>query len=867
MGAIGVLISVLFTGLLPFSYVGPSSPATRVQAADSTLQVCVDKEGKPLTGDIELMLVMDNSTSLETTDKDNVRFSQVESLLRTVYDRISAARNPRAVKFSLISFGKGVSVVIGRSKAIVLTDSNIGVIRRKVELAAPGNEAGTDYVKALETAVNEMNKGQTADNRNCRVIVWFTDGAFYTGTETDTAVDGELRNAVCGDQGISEKLRLGNINIFPLYIEPKAIEGEVTKGDRTASQDVMAHLTGDASAFGEDPYMAGEPCDGALPSHIGEVLDADDVNQLGQYFADLTNIIEGGVPIACPTKSESIESKPLPAGRYVSQLSIVRYSKDGKELEPEDLRAVQPNGETRSLGEFFAGENGRYVAKDAARELQLGWKIEGEVSAGAEYCIRAFARQGLAVQIKKSEGSKKLVPIGPEKVWLEGEDLTSAEGDVEPPVVSLGPDASCQSELGIETDASGLDQAFNQFPEGGNGVICVDPIGSKVFPSGISISFTRDDQPLVSCDALVIRREGSDEFIKRDKTERSNTCEIDFADTNSKFIRLVSNFNSVFGNSIDGCNIDVKESTIEPPKPESGLVTLSFRVVLDQNERTNCSVKDKEIEIQYKRENGELVTQKISASIVLDLQPEPDRLAALIATILTVLTLVGLALAILRRMTVSAAALIPSNKMCAAKFNGIAKKFPDGRIDLSIENRQFRDVQVDMERIERTRIDGNASKLVFSDSSADIVIRREMPPIRLMLRDPWAWVDDKRTYVVQPTGRRAPAHLHLPAPFRDAIVALDDGPLKGSSTERLLTIWVIQKKGASQGDQVAIEESLKENGASVVETLFDVVGVSVDRESTDAGAEPPTAAPKGLTDTGNSSVPPPPNWDDPPDWN
>jgi hypothetical protein len=98
-------------------------------------------------------------------------------------------------------------------------------------------------------------------------------------------------------------------------------------------------------------------------------------------------------------------------------------------------------------------------------------------------------------------------------------------------------------------------------------------------------------------------------------------------------------------------------------------------------------------------------------------------------------------------------------------------------------------------------------------------------------------------------------------------VALDDGPLKGSSTERLVTIWVIQKKGASQGDQVAIEESLKEHGAMVIETLFDVVGLAVVHDGADAGTEPPTTAPQGLTDTGNTSVPPPPNWDDPPDWN
>jgi hypothetical protein len=857
MGSIGALIGVLFAGLLSFANGGLSTSASRVQAADSALQVCVDQTGKPLTGDIELMLVMDNSTSLKDSDPGDVRFSQVETLLQTIHDRISVSKNPRAVKFSLISFGKEARRAIKRSEAIVISDSNIGKIRKMVEQAAPGNDPGTDYVEALETAINEMQ----GTSENCRVIVWFTDGAYFTDKEVDSEEGGKLRDAVCREGGISQKLRKFNINIFPLYIEPKEV-----KGDRTASKDVMAHLTGDADAFGENPYSAGKPCAGALLSHIGEVLDADDVNQLGQFFADLTNIIEGGQPVACPTKSESIKSKPLPGGRYVSQLSIVKYSIDGKELKPEDLLAVQPNGESQPLDKYFEGENGRLAANDATRDLQPGWKIEGEGSAGAEYCIRAFARQGLAVQIKKSGGTRQLVPIGSEKAWLESEDLTSAEGDMELPVVRLGEDSNCQTKFGIPTDTTGLDQAFDALPDGGTGVICVDPSGSKVFPSGISIAVTRDDQPLISCDALMIRREGSDEFIKQDKTERSNTCEIDFSDTNSKFIDVVSNFNSVFDNSIDGCNIDASKSTIEPPKQQGGLISLSFRVVLDQNKRTNCSVKDREIEIQYERENGELVTQIIPASIDLDLQPEPDRLAALIATILTVLALVVLALAILRRMTVSAAALIPPNRMCAARFNGIAIKHTDGRISLEIENRQFRDIRVDMDRIEKTRIDGTDSKLEFSDSSDGIVIRREMPPIRLMLRDPWAWVDDKRIYVVQPTGRRAPAHLHLPAPFKDAIVALDDGPIKGSSTERLVTIWVIRKKGASQGDQVAIEESLKEQGAMVIETLFDVVGVSEVRDSADAGTESPTAAPQGISDAGSNSLPPPPSWDSPPDW-
>ena len=71
MGAIGALIGLLFAGVLPISNVGFSTPALQVQATDSTLQVCVDQSGKPLTGDIELMLLMDNSRSLKENDPQN----------------------------------------------------------------------------------------------------------------------------------------------------------------------------------------------------------------------------------------------------------------------------------------------------------------------------------------------------------------------------------------------------------------------------------------------------------------------------------------------------------------------------------------------------------------------------------------------------------------------------------------------------------------------------------------------------------------------------------------------------------------------------------------------------------------------------
>ncbi len=848
--------AALVFGILPLQIDSTSAKKSLLQALDAPLQVCVDqKTNKPLAGDIELMLVMDNSKSLKINDPDGRRFSQVRMMLESVHERISTSRKPRAIRFSLIAFADRAIAEIPRADAVVLSAQNLKDVGDAVESAAPGDAFNTDYVLALDKALEEM---KDAPAQNCRVIVWFTDGAYWpAGGARNSTEGGDLREAVCESGGFSEVLRDLNINIFPLYIEPKDPDD---KEDPTASRDVMAHLTGDQNAFGEKPYESGAPC-GTQQTQVGQVLAASDVNQLGQLFADLPNIIDGGVPVACPTKEGQVESKPLPAGRYVAEISIVKYAATGKELSPSDLFARQPDGSEQALDDYYSGENGRYEATEKALELKSGWIVKGS---GEEHCIRAFVREGLAVQIRKSGNTTELIPFGSSSKWLVGEDLISSVNDSEVPKVRLGEEASCNPLKGFTTDVDGLDDAFEKLSGRGEGVICVDPPDSQVFPDGVSINVAREGEPLIDCDAISIRRGGAREYVRGDRTEQSTTCEIDFSGSGTKFSGVVTSIGELFrGDEARECNIDLQKSVINADSKDE-VVLLSLTLVLRENLATKCNISDKEVIFNYQDPNGNMQSGRIETSIVLDLQPEPNRLQALIATFVTVLVLLGMALAVLRRMTVRAAALTPASKLLAVRFAAQASQSVDGRVSLIVENRLLKDVQLNMERVERARVEGSDSKLVVKDQSDEIVIRRELPPLRLMLREPWAWLDDVRPYVVHPMGRHAPANQNLTAPFRDAIVAIDDGPVKDSKNERLISIWVIHNKGASGGDQIAIEENLKENGQALVEGLLDHIKM-VDEATGESNVEEVSGGkPPKIDDVppeDSEEIPLPPKWE------
>ena len=852
-------ISVLTLALGPVSALA-RAPVDASRNAGSTLQVCTNiVNGKALTGDIDLMLVMDNSKSLQKNDPQGERFGQVEMMLKAVHDRVSKSRKPRAVRFSLIAFAERATVVIPRAGAVVLSDSNIKGVVERVQMAAPGDLQNTNYVNAIDVALDEM---AGAAPQNCRVIVWFTDGAYWPASladgRGDTATGGTLRDSVCRSGGFSERLRQANINLFPLYIEAQS--PDLQNEDPTASRDVMAHLTGHETAFGEDPYRAGAPCSSLPSTQVGEVLAASDVTQLANFFADLPNIIEGGVAVACPTNGGRVESKPLPAGRYVAQISIVKYAEDGKELTPSDLVARTPDGSTQPLEQFFSGTDGRYQATSAARLLPTGWKIEGS---GAEHCIRAFARDGLAVQIRK-EGGISLRPIGPSKEWLDGEDLISSDQDEVAPVVRLGTNAKCDPLAGFTTDPDGLQQMFETLTGRGNGVICVDAPGSDVFPLGISVSVSREGEPFVQCEEITLRRDGVDEFVSSDRTEVSTVCEIDFEESGTQFVRVQKNFSTglLSRGEITTCNIDSSRSQVRSSQ-ESGVVAFSLAVVLKENSATKCNLEGEKLLIEYRDTEAKTKVVEVPVRIKLDLQAEPDRPLALIATLLTVLALLAAALVVLRRMTTAAAALLPPSQLWAVRLGGEATRSSEGRTTLTINGKPPRELRLNMEMLERASIQGDSGRMTLVEGSDTVNLIREMPPLTRLLAEPWVYINDPRPKAVHPKARRSARDQSLEAPFREVVMVFDDGPDEGRTRVRRLSLWAIRTRGSATGDQAAIEELLDAHSMPLVDELLDQVltGQEVAHGDLAGGVSstplPPT---ESGSDYDRSVIPEPPDW-------
>ena len=106
-----VSLYVLFSALIPVPSIARAADESPTSTVNSSLQVCVDQDTqKPLTGDIELLLVMDNSLSLRDNDPEGKRFSQVETMLRSVHQRISKSRKPRDILFSFITFANQAKV-------------------------------------------------------------------------------------------------------------------------------------------------------------------------------------------------------------------------------------------------------------------------------------------------------------------------------------------------------------------------------------------------------------------------------------------------------------------------------------------------------------------------------------------------------------------------------------------------------------------------------------------------------------------------------------------------------------------------------------------------------------------------------------
>lgn len=388
------------------------------QSASSgeNLELCLDSRGEIRGGEIDLLVLLDDSGSLRRTDPAGDRYRALSVLLDglAVLDLADRPRN-----IAVASFGERVDVVVPfRPLVRAEVASIVDDVREQVQ----GQQRYTDFIAGVSRAVDLLADRPVA---NCRILVWFTDGGHHiVGTpdsvrpDDDRADAAALRETFCSPTGIGPRLREAGINTFALMLEPPPTRPEALE----ASKDIMQVITGDAApdfiGSGGAVRLPSEQCEGELGDRIGRILPAALADQLPGLFADLPNEIEGGRPAVeapCPYVVDEVTSDPLPAGHLIDWLSLTDFSPEGVRTPSlSTLRVLLADGTSLPAAQFLqvdsaAGAVLRVRPQPERRDdLSAGWRVR--LDAADELCLRV---RPVDLRFRISTGSPGVVPLAP----------------------------------------------------------------------------------------------------------------------------------------------------------------------------------------------------------------------------------------------------------------------------------------------------------------------------------------------------------------------------------------------------------------------------------------------------------------------
>jgi len=385
--------AILISLLLPAAVVKGRSISI-LPTVQTSPTICKEVDGSTKKGDLDVLLLLDNSKSLSKSDESGQRFDAIDQLLESL---AASERKNSKNNFGLITFGKSTKEIV-RLKPITLnTYESIGkLIRDEVPNSLKDQEQLTDYVAALKEAFSILNSRSPS---NCKFIIWFTDGVFDISDSPNPINDkidaSKLQDAVCGESGLAKKFQSIPINTFVVFLNP----GDTTnyEGRLRASQDAIQAITGDdePNFYGESGREVEEPCE--LGKHLGEVFSVNEADKLKGFFRDFGPIANGGISITgdCPSIGDLV-SKPLPDAEIIEWIAITSHTDKPPVLSKFDV--VLTNGQQGKFEDYFDLKSGTSrqlslyfeIKSDMRSKLAAGWKLKTDVSQSV--CLFAKAR-------------------------------------------------------------------------------------------------------------------------------------------------------------------------------------------------------------------------------------------------------------------------------------------------------------------------------------------------------------------------------------------------------------------------------------------------------------------------------------------
>ena len=244
---------------------------------------------------IEMVVLLDESKSLEKTDKNGLRVELGKSIVASLnaVAQIPVDGSPARYDVVVAGFGSAVTNPDGNSISdrdwVTVDSTTVNSVFGTIDLfGGRASDDDTDYVDALKGAQELLSQHAAAMNPAepetvCRAVAWFTDGEFDLtrgGLRRWWAQDLSLKTAsstaaaeargvslLCDNEGVADQLRTSNTYLLTFALRSQGFGGE--------EESLLKRVTlgepqcGSSAAAGKGQYFAGSAVGELVCSYLG----------------------------------------------------------------------------------------------------------------------------------------------------------------------------------------------------------------------------------------------------------------------------------------------------------------------------------------------------------------------------------------------------------------------------------------------------------------------------------------------------------------------------------------------------------------------------------------------------------------------
>ncbi|MBT6583233.1 MAG: VWA domain-containing protein, partial [Gammaproteobacteria bacterium] len=357
--------------LLPVLLLGLFAPTAGAQSSSSSYQPCNGQDA------VDIVVLMDQSASLSggehPTDPDEKRADGLTSIGEALAGR-------EGIRLGIIGFSRGTETI----RNLSVLDSNNPLTAGDIDKATKATGGDTDYLAGVNAALAMFGP---ADNGNCRVLLFFTDGVFDPGganwVEKRATAEDLLLPAVCGsgDQTnpLAHQLRENNVQTFAVILTTgiNDLSGDKLAVRNLSFQSFLA-ITGD----NDSPLLVGVPAapgcanwSDEASDQAGKIITVEAVGDLANSLLRLVNQSTKTV-FGCPSSTLINEGstqteayKSLPAGAFIASIDL--YVEGGVITEIRGNGAVLPFNS--------ANRSSQTLRQQDLAHLATGWELAVDI--------------------------------------------------------------------------------------------------------------------------------------------------------------------------------------------------------------------------------------------------------------------------------------------------------------------------------------------------------------------------------------------------------------------------------------------------------------------------------------------------------